>query len=105
MREMTTRSPCPLTVRLASCPLQSDAKHLRHTFTFRSGMLLSSLSGQRHLHVLPDDRVVTHWLRVIGKHAPAAPMLFIELTQRADVLVSAKARVSQAWHCKVICAA
>ena len=45
--------------------------------------------------MLSDDRVVTHWLRVIGKHAPAAPMLFIELTQRADVLIAAKAKVNQ----------
>lgn len=40
-----------------------------------------------------DDRLVTHWLRVIGKHAPGAPLVDIELTQRADVLVSAKAKV------------
>ncbi|KAL3161947.1 hypothetical protein ABBQ38_009029 [Trebouxia sp. C0009 RCD-2024] len=39
------------------------------------------------------DRLVTHWLRVIGKHAPGAPLVDIELTQRADVLVSAKAKV------------
>ena len=41
-----------------------------------------------------DDRLVTHWLRVIGKHAPAAPLIDIELTQRADVLTSAKAKAS-----------
>ena len=41
-----------------------------------------------------DDRLVTHWLKVIGKHAPAAPLLDIELTQRADVLISAKAKAS-----------
>lgn len=39
------------------------------------------------------DRLVTHWLRIIGKHAPAAPLVDIELTQRADILTSAKAKV------------
>ena len=29
----------------------------------------------------------------MGKHAPAAPMVYVELTQRADVLVSANAKV------------
>ncbi len=43
---------------------------------------------------LADDRLVTHWLRIIGKHAPAAPLIDIELTQRADVLASAKAKAS-----------
>jgi len=43
---------------------------------------------------LADDRLVTHWLRIIGKHAPAAPLVDIELTQRADVLASAKAKAS-----------
>jgi len=44
--------------------------------------------------MLADDRLVTHWLRIIGKHAPAAPLIDIELTQRADVLTSAKAKAS-----------
>ena len=53
----------------------------------------------RTLHACcADDRLVTHWLRVIGKHAPGAPLVDIELTQRADVLVSAKAKVRVMAH-------
>ena len=47
-------------------------------------------------HVCSDDRLPTHWLRVIGKHAPSAPMVDIELNQRADILISAKAKASYA---------
>ena len=66
-------------MRLASCDVTSLA-------------MLATMPRMLHA-CCADDRLVTHWLRVIGKHAPGAPLVDIELTQRADVLVSAKAKV------------
>ena len=55
---------------------------------------LSSCPTHPLRNLSSDDRLVTHWLRIIGKHAPTAPLIDIELTQRADVLISAKAKAS-----------
>ncbi|KAK9811472.1 hypothetical protein WJX72_004453 [[Myrmecia] bisecta] len=42
---------------------------------------------------IDNDRLLTPWLTIIGKRAPAAPMLDIELTQTGDQVTAVKAKV------------
>lgn len=39
------------------------------------------------------DRVITPWLQIIGRHAPEAPSLVIDLVRSGDALVSVSAKV------------
>ena len=94
--QMITRCRLPLTVSSLP-PTSSVALTLYVTVVHTLVPIIVSCLGNS-ASCCADDRLVTHWLRVIGKHAPAAPLVDIELTQRADVLLSAKAKVTCYMH-------
>eukprot|EP00891_Asterochloris_glomerata_P007610 jgi/Astpho2/7610/e_gw1.00115.120.1_t len=54
---------------------------------------LSTVDKYKVSFSFDGERLVTPWLTLIGKHAPAVPMLEVELTYSAAELVAAKAKV------------
>lgn len=98
MPQMTTKYPSLLTVSRPSLLIILHLIYILRESCSEKGFTVSHIIHKaaqlRFWLSLADDRLVTHWLRIIGKHAPAAPLVDIELTQRADVLTSAKAKAS-----------
>ena len=48
----------------------------------------------------PGDRVVTPWLKLIGKGAPDVPLLDVALTRSGAALVSASAKATHPSACR-----
>ena len=48
----------------------------------------------------PGDRVVTPWLKLIGKGAPDVPLLDVALTRSGAALVSASVKASHPSACR-----
>ena len=56
------------------------------------------------MRALLGDRVLTPWLKLIGKGAPEVPLLDVALTRSGAALVSASAKVTDAnTSCAVCC--